>query len=1019
MKNNLLSLFLFLFLAAAVVGCGGGNKELFDSGKTANAMISGTVSIKGETDCSEVVVIAEKLTDNVTSTVARALDGAKSGRVIDRATTADGVYVTTSATDCSFSLSVSPDTYSVSAHKEESLAAQPQKVTARSADVVTVNFELVATGKISGTAILGNSGSEVVIVFLSGTSFAAVADSGGAYTISNVPVGTYTIVFSRDGIMHASNDGALVAAGATTNDSLTSVNFACVMKSDCDDADQSTVDSCINARTPAAACENAVIPIEIKSLSSGGRHVCALITDGTVQCWGDNSRGQVGIGYVSGEGRWNGYRRLQKTSSGAARSGGEAREIDRESLNVIRFASSASYSETDIFVYEPVTVEGITDAIQVQAGDWVSCALISDGTVKCWGGNTDLELGNGTTAANSPTPTNVVGIDNAVSISVKNDNGCALIGDGTVRCWGANYDGELGNGTTVSSTRAVQASGITGAVAVEVGSWHGCALLQEGALKCWGSNWNGELGNPDTSANSLLPTYVPGITNAVKISAGGSITCALFADGTAKCLGANYNGQLGNGDTVDTHIPQTVSGLSGATSIEVGYSSSYALLPGGSALSWGNNYYEQLGNSQNLSQSNLNETTPVPVIDIPQSIIQIAPSARRDFVCLLLADHSVKCLGHGARGQLGDGRGEFSTTARQELGISDVVDYSIAGNHACAVLGDSTVTCWGTNSSYGFLGDGRDVGWRDPVTNAAGIVNAVKIAAGVNHVCALLSDGSAQCWGYNGDGQLGDGTNNNSMTPVAVTGLSGSVITDIVAGGSHTCALLQDQTVKCWGGNSYGQLGDGTILNSNIPVAVAGITTASAISTSLNHVCAIVSAGPTGGTAKCWGENSSGQLGAGAVGNQNAPVDPLDALNNSLSGVIAISAGWQHTCAVLYGGGVACWGSNLYGGLGDGTTNQTSVSTEVVGLSGAATDIVASNEYSCALISDGTVQCWGSNMEYTLGNNDLTGTSSPTPVTVIGLTGATDIEGGSSRACANTSANGLMCWGKDLYYYNY
>ena len=184
------------------------------------------------------------------------------------------------------------------------------------------------------------------------------------------------------------------------------------------------------------------------------------------------------------------------------------------------------------------------------------------------------------------------------------------------------------------------------------------------------------------------------------------------------------------------------------------------------------------------------------------------------------------------------------------------------------------------------------------------------ISAGRNHTCALLSTGGVKCWGYNGVNALGDGTYTSRLTPANVSGLS-SGVSAIAAGGSHTCALLSTGGVKCWGYNFYGQLGDGTRTDRTTPTDVSGLSSGvSAIVAGLNHTCALLS---TGGV-KCWGWNSNGQLGNGSNTNKTTPTD----VSGLSSGVSAIAAGETHTCALLSTGGVKCWGSGDLGQLGNG-----------------------------------------------------------------------------------------------------
>jgi alpha-tubulin suppressor-like RCC1 family protein len=189
------------------------------------------------------------------------------------------------------------------------------------------------------------------------------------------------------------------------------------------------------------------------------------------------------------------------------------------------------------------------------------------------------------------------------------------------------------------------------------------------------------------------------------------------------------------------------------------------------------------------------------------------------------------------------------------------------------------------------------------------------------HTCAVLADGSASCWGYNLDGQLGNGGYTDSLYPVAVEDLVGAVA--IAAGDSHSCALLNDGTVRCWGLGGYGQIGDGEGEYANpVPVAVTGLADVVAISAGGEHSCALRGSGDVW----CWGKNEDGELGTGNRAASNSPVQVV-----GLSDAVAISAGVRHTCAVLEDGGMRCWGYNGEGQVGNGETPWSTVPTPVTG----------------------------------------------------------------------------------------
>jgi alpha-tubulin suppressor-like RCC1 family protein len=211
-----------------------------------------------------------------------------------------------------------------------------------------------------------------------------------------------------------------------------------------------------------------------------------------------------------------------------------------------------------------VSVSDISTATAIAVGDEHSCALLSDGTVKCWGLNFAGELGDGTNNYNSNNPVSVSGISNAKAIAAGGSHSCALLSNGTVKCWGRNEHGELGNGTTGDSTNSntpVSVSGISNATAIAAGPADTCAVLSDGTAECWGFNASGQLGN-GTTTDSATPVSVSGITNAAAISAGAYHSCALLSDGTVKCWGFNGAGELGNGTFTDSLSPVSVIGLS-------------------------------------------------------------------------------------------------------------------------------------------------------------------------------------------------------------------------------------------------------------------------------------------------------------------------------------------------------------------------------------------------------------------------------------------------------------------------
>ena len=336
--------------------------------------------------------------------------------------------------------------------------------------------------------------------------------------------------------------------------------------------------------------------------------------------------------------------------------------------------------------------------------------------------------------------------------------------------------------------------------------------------------------------------------------------------------------------------------------------------------------------------------------------LQVA--AGRDYTCAVFGG-SVHCWGYNEEGQLGDGTLSGRTTPTVVAGISDAAAVAAAhgedSGHACAVLGNGGVRCWGNNLG-GQLGDGTRVTRTTPTT-VNGIGNAAAISAGDFHTCAVLKNGRVSCWGANDYGQLGDGSLTDRTTPVTVNGISAAVA--VATGADHSCAALASGGVLCQGGNESGQLGDGTTDDREEPTAATGVSNAVAVAAGAFYTCAVLG----NGGVSCWGYNESGQL-----GNGTADFNPYStpAAIASISNAVAVAAGASHACAVLANGGVSCWGHNDHGQLGDGTQTRSTTPVEVVSISNAV-DVTAGSSHTCAVLADGTMRCWGRGEEGQLG----------------------------------------------------
>jgi alpha-tubulin suppressor-like RCC1 family protein len=344
---------------------------------------------------------------------------------------------------------------------------------------------------------------------------------------------------------------------------------------------------------------------------------------------------------------------------------------------------------------------------------------------------------------------------------------------------------------------------------------------------------------------------------------------------------------------------------------------------------------------------------------------------------------------------------------------------SAGSNHTCAVTSGGGAKCWGANTLFGFVGNGSSAAlFRTPV-DVKGLKSGVRaIAAGGQHSCALTGRGGVKCWGYNGGGAIGNGSGKIFfLTPVDVVGLKSGVRAIAVGSlfSTHACAITSGGGVKCWGSNLNGQLGNSSSTGSfRTPVAVATLRSGvAAITAGSEFTCAL----NRRGGAKCWGDNYTGQLGNGSTIDSRTPVD----VAGLTSGVKAIAAGGQHSCALTSAGAVKCWGSDSHGQLGNGTwtgnaggTGPFSTPVDVVGLTSGVRAIATGAKHSCAITSAGGVKCWGDNDDGQLGNGSTA--LSTTPVDVAGLTsGVVVITAGISHTCAITSAGKAKCWGSNQF----
>ncbi|MEZ4708285.1 MAG: carboxypeptidase regulatory-like domain-containing protein [Caldilineaceae bacterium] len=703
---------------------------------------------------------------------------------------------------------------------------------------------------------------------------------------------------------------------------------------------------------------------DVVKISSGYEHTCSIISGGAVQCWGRNQYGQLGDGTTENKLSPVNVANLFNATDIAA---GQFHTCAVTSNGSVKcWGSHLGLTSTNSTLI-PVDAPGLSSGVKsVVAGSRFTCVLTTSGGVKCWGVNNYGQLGDGGTTSQYA-PVDISGLTSGVlAISAGYNHVCALMQERTAKCWGYGNFGVLGNGSSANSSTPVDVLDISDLVSLSAGGQHTCAANSTGAVKCWGDGRSGQLGN-GVLASRNIPQDVSGLINGTKeVAAGGIHTCAVMTTGNVKCWGYNGSGQIGD-DTVTTQNTPVDIPINGINHLALGNQHSCALTNSGAVRCWGNNSYGQVGNGTS-GQS----LVPVPGIPSAGAIQMMDIYANHG--CAVNASGGAICWGENTYGQIGDG-----TTSRIRIApvavvglTSGVKMMAAGGQHSCALTTGGAVKCWGRNNQ-GQLGDGTVTDSPLPL-DVIGLSSGVKaITGGNDYTCALMESGGAKCWGYNGYGQLGDGTSTFRAEPFDVVGL-GSGVAKISAGSRHTCAVMSSGSAKCWGNNVYGQLGNGTTDSSLTPIDVSDLGEVVDIDTGFYHTCALTS---TNG-AKCWGYGIEGRLGSGGSANSSVPV----AVVGSSSDVAFLTVGQGHACTVTLSGGIKCWGYGRNGQLGNDTVNSAFSPVRVTSLNSGISKVFAGGNHTCALLEAGSVQCWGLNNLAQFGNSG--GATIPLPVDVIG-----------------------------------
>lgn len=631
---------------------------------------------------------------------------------------------------------------------------------------------------------------------------------------------------------------------------------------------------------------------------------------------------------------------------------------------------------------------------RVTAGSFHTCAIREDQALWCWGQQADGRLGNGQSAQGASLPSRV-GLDLWEEVCGGDRHSCGVRTDGGLSCWGAALTGQLGL-SPIPSSYVTSPASVSGSWRhVACGKEHTCGIRWDGSLWCWGNNSVAQLGQGYFSAFVEAPAGVATDGGTwLAVATATDHTCALREDKSLWCWGSNAAGQVGVDAGVSVLVPTPVDGRAWSL-VAVADTHSCALLEGeGSLWCWGQNNRAQRGTSDFAASG-----PPTRV----GSERWTAVATGKGHTCAVRDDGSMWCWGRDSSGQLGVG-----ATVRTNVPV--LVDgglwTTVAGSfgHSCGVSTDGALYCWGTNVN-GQLGLPGLPFADSPLALDAGTWGFASI--GRRHSCGVRGDSSLWCWGDDVSGALGSGPHSGDRSDVPVeVPADGGGWASVAAGASYMCGVKNDGTLWCWGSNTFGQLGNGAsqVNRTDFPSEVVGDGgTWLGVACGEQHTCGIRS----DQSLWCWGDGRSAQTGVGTVGDPSP--EPMLAMDGG--SWVVVSAGRAHSCAVASNGELWCWGHNGFGQL-SGAPGPVSNKVDVPGVSWSS--VACGGDHTCAVGADHTLWCWGKNNQGQLGTGSFAGTSFvPTQVAVDGGPGWATVAAGDYHSCGIRKDATLWCWGSD------
>jgi alpha-tubulin suppressor-like RCC1 family protein len=719
-------------------------------------------------------------------------------------------------------------------------------------------------------------------------------------------------------------------------------------------------------------------------MAGGNGHTAVVLADGTVRTFGRNDFGQLGVNDTTS--RQTPVQVFGISSSATAVACGYGHTAVLLADGTVRTFGNNTYGALGVNDTTqrntPVTVQNISTATAVSCGTYHTAVLLADGTVRTFGRNIYAALGTNDTT-NRLTPVQVFGISSsATAIACGGYFTAVVLADGTVRTFGRNNGGQLGiNSGDQSRLTPVQVFGISSsATAVSCGANNTAVLLADGTVRTFGFNTSGQLGVNDFT-DRYTPVTVLNITSATAVAYGngGSYAIVLLADGTVRTFGFNNTGQLGVNDTTDRQTPVQVFGISSsATAVAGGGNHAVVLLADGTVRTFGQNAQGALGINNTVSR-----LTPVESITLPARTLAGSVGCGSSHTAVVLKDGTVRTFGRNQFGQLGVG----DTTSRlmpvQVSGLSTATAVACVSTHTIVLLTDGTVRAFGENTN-GQLGVNDTTSRLTPVT-VLNITSATAVACGVAHTAVLLGNNTVMTFGSGGNGRLGVGDTNQRNTPVQVLSITSA--TAVACGGYHTVVLLADGTVRTFGNGAQGQLGINVAGGSRLtPVQVWGISSSAvAVAGGQSHTVVLLA----DGTVRTFGLNFRGELGDNTTTQRNVPVQVWGISSSAVAIAAGVPNSAYFTAVILADGTVRTFGKNNNGQLGineSGASSSRLTPVQVFGISSSATVVACGAYHVAVILADGTVRTFGVNDQGQLGINNTTDRSTPVQVVAISAT---------------------------------